>query len=133
MLPHEEIGHNEKLRGDRTNPEKNIWDPQLVAYSAWFNWKVMTSNDAQRTALVHFVLEAGSSVFHESVKNIKVLMDSTKHFATHNEADEGHYEMGIVAIKKLSDRELDQVREVMQEGWVMLNQICHRIGELALS
>ncbi len=127
----EEFGHDQHLAADRGDRLKAVWDPILESGSSWFAWKMMTLDDAAKTALVHLVLEGGSKVFHVRANPVMAKFDETKHFGVHDEADEGHFEMGMTALQGLSDKQYQYLETVVREGWDMLNLICARMATLA--
>ncbi len=62
----EEFGHDISLMKDRNNnPPK--WDPILESCSCWFSWKMFTLDNAEKTLLVHLVLEASAHLFSKKL------------------------------------------------------------------
>jgi len=128
----EEFQHNKRLAGDRGAELARLWDPVLEAGSAWFTWKMLTLDDAAKTALIHLVLEGGSKVFHTRAHPVMARFGETEHFGIHDEADEDHFTMGLKAVEGLTEHQYTHLQVVVTEGWDMLNLICARMADLAL-
>lgn len=128
----EEFQHNVHLAKDRGEDAAPLWDPVLEAGSSWFVWKMFALDDAERAALVHLVLEGGSTVFHARANKVMARYDETRHFGVHDEADQGHLEIGFKVLEGLPDAKYPELRNVVKEGWGMLNLICARMAELAV-
>ena len=127
----EEFGHNVNLEKSRKGELIPIWDPLLEATSTWFNSKMLNYSDAERTVLVHLVLEGASNVFHKVADPIMQSYKETDHFSVHNEEDPGHMEMGYKLLENLDENTYKQLYKVLKEGWDMFNLLSERMAELS--
>jgi len=128
----EEFGHNRDLARDRAATLEPVWDPTLEAASSWFTWKMFTLDEAAKTALVHLVLEGGSTAFHARAHRVMSEFQETSHFGVHDEADEGHFTMGLAALEDLTDAQYAYLTTVVREGWDMLTLACNCMARVAI-
>ncbi|MDF1758058.1 MAG: hypothetical protein P1U74_07145 [Legionellaceae bacterium] len=126
----EEFGHDISLLRDR-NQKAPFWDPILDACSCWFSWKMLTLDNAEKTLLVHLVLEASANIFFVKAHNIMVKYDETDYFKIHAEVDEHHSTMGLELLRDLREVDYQALAKVQSEGWDMLNAVCNRISEIS--
>ncbi|WP_437323271.1 cupin domain-containing protein [Sorangium sp. So ce381] len=126
-----EYGHDENLAASRHGKGAPVWDPLLEACSAWFASKMLSIDDAEKTVLVHLVLEGAATVFHRVAHPIMAKFNETDHFAVHDLADDGHLEMGLEVLKGLSPAAYARCLRIQKEGWDMLNALTARMAELA--
>jgi mannose-6-phosphate isomerase-like protein (cupin superfamily) len=126
----DELGHNQFLYELRNHQPIVLWDPILEAISSWFYQKMMTATDAEKTVLMHFVLEGSASIFHTQALK---LFPKAHHFEVHSDLDEDHFQLGVDAIKKATKVDISSLRQILRQGWAMLNALCTRIAELALA
>ncbi|MDX2164531.1 MAG: hypothetical protein SFW07_03835 [Gammaproteobacteria bacterium] len=125
----EEFFHNVSLMKDRKN-RPALWDPILEATSAWFAWKMFTLNNAEKTVLVHFVLESSGNLFFQKAYKIMRKYEKTNYFKIHSEADEEHEKMGEELLNNVSKENFPRLLKVLQQGWDVMNAACNRIAEL---
>ncbi len=129
----EEFGHNENLASDRGEGLLKVWDPILEATSSWFAWKMLTLDNAEKLVLVHLVLEAAATVFHIVAHPIMSKFRETDHFATHHDGDQIHETMGISLLTNLDPHSLTRLETVQKQGWDMMNTLCARMAEIAVT
>lgn len=125
----EEFGHNDILLAERNN-ESPTWDPILEATSAWFSWKMLSSNDDEKTVLMHLVLETSGNIFFHQANEILGNNDGKSYFALHSEIDNVHEKMGNKLLSECSDKDFVRLFDIQQKSWDMLNVTCKRIAEL---
>lgn len=125
----DELGHNQLLYKLRKHQPITLWDPILEATSAWFYQKMITASDAEKTLLMHFVLEGSASIFHTQA--LKQFPDSP-HFEVHSDLDEDHFQLGVDALKNAKQIDFSLLSQTLTHGWAMLNTLCARMAELSL-
>ncbi len=128
----EEFGHDISLMHDRKErPPK--WDPILDACSCWFSWKMFTLDSAEKTVLVHLVLEASAHLFFIEAHKVMAQYSETDYFKIHATVDENHENMGLDLLEGLRETDYQHLVEIQQQGWDVLNSVCSRIAELSIS
>jgi hypothetical protein len=127
----EEFGHDISLMNDRqNNPPK--WDPILESCSCWFAWKMFTLDNVEKTLLVHLVLEASAHLFFREAHRVMDAFGETDYFKIHSELDEHHETMGLELLEGLREVDYQHLLVIQQQGWDILNAVCHRISELTI-
>jgi len=124
----EEVGHNKNLLAARGNKPVQLWDPVLEGCAAWFYEQMVCASYAERTVLVHFVLEGSGDIFHNAAA--KVFSDSD-HFKHHSEVEEDHFEMGCQLLRESSPATLKALRQTLRRGWKMMTILCNRMAYIA--
>ena len=125
----EEYGHNVSLLQERNNrPPK--WDPILESGSAWFCWKMLTLDNAEKTLLIHFVLEASANIFFTAANVVMQRYKTTNYFNVHAENDERHEALGFELLEGLTPKIYQNLALVQQQGWEVLIMTCDRIAKL---
>lgn len=128
----EEFEHNVALMHDRNN-RPPIWDPVLDACSCWFAWKMFTLNNAEKTILVHLVLEASAHLFFIEAHKVMAKYAETDYFKIHAIADEHHEAMGLDLLEGLRESEYQSLLDTQKQGWGVLNSVCERMAEIVVS
>ncbi len=129
----QEFGHNTALAGGRgRGPAREAWDPILSACCEWFEMKMLTLDNPERTVLIHLVIEASADVFYASFDSLaRRAGEGARHFDLHaHGVDHGHVEMGIELLRDLPPGYLDRLCDIQSRGWDMLNTMFQRIAEL---
>lgn len=126
-----EYGHDVNLEESRGGALRPVWDPVLEACSAWFPAKMLQLDDAEKTVLVHLVLEGSATVFHKVAHPVMDAFNETEHFAVHNTEDGDHLAMGFDLLRDLDSATYERLARVQREGWDMLNALCARMATLA--
>lgn len=127
----EEFGHDISLMNDRQHsPPK--WDAILESCSCWFSWKMFTLDNAEKTLLVHLVLEASANLFFKEAHRVMEQFGETDYFKVHSEIDEHHETMGLDLLEGLREIDYQHLMVIQQQGWDVLNAVCHRIAELTI-
>ena len=125
----EEILHNIFLMADRNHKEP-IFDPILEGCSSWFAWKMLFTDNNGKTLLMHFILEASAHVFFTGAHQIMKEYKETDYFKLHSELDAHHEQMGYELLKDLRIAEYEELFNLQERGWKMLNTLCDRIVAL---
>jgi hypothetical protein len=120
-----ELGHNQLLAQSRRGRVSGEWDPVVAAVAAWFVDRMGAASTVERTVLAHLVLEGSGLVFHQAAHQA---FPDSGYFAQHSEADEEHLRMGYQALAQRADWTLDQVSEVLDQGWRMMTLLGDRIA-----
>lgn len=124
----EEAGHNKNLFVQRGSKPIDLWDPILEAAASWFYEKMHSASDAERTILVHFVLEGSGEIFHLEAGKVFPHMD---HFRLHGEVDDEHFAMGCRVLQETPGLDFEALRETLRQGWGMMEVLCNRMAYLA--
>lgn len=126
---HEEFEHNLSLMRDRKF-RPPVWDPILDATSSWFAWKMLTSDNVDKTVLIHLVLETSANVFFSAAHRVMQAYKETDYFHIHAEIDEEHEQMGTKLLMDLPPERYAHLMLVQQQGWDVLNAVCKQIAIL---
>jgi quercetin dioxygenase-like cupin family protein len=126
----EERGHNAQLATDRGGRADVPWDPLLEAMASWFAWKMVTLDAAEKTVLIHLVLEAAGATFHAFAQPIMARYGETEYFALHGVDDE-HEAMAREHLTGLAPENYRRLLRVHKEGWDVFNALCARMAALA--
>ncbi|WP_191488259.1 hypothetical protein [Pseudomonas sp. FEN] len=126
----EEFGHNFKLMKDRKY-RAPVWHPVLEATAAWFAWKMLTLDNAEKTVLIHLVLEASANIFFSAAHKVMCDYGETDYFEVHAQADAEHEQMGSELLARLCAEKYVSLMTIQQQGWDMLNAACDQIAYLS--
>jgi quercetin dioxygenase-like cupin family protein len=126
----EERGHNTQLAADRGGRSEVGWDPLLEGMASWFAWKMVALDSAEKTVLIHLVLEAAGATFHAFAQPIMAAYQETDYFSLHGVDDE-HEAMARQQLAGLAPETYRRLLRVQQEGWDMFNALCARMAALA--
>lgn len=127
----EEFGHNLQLIKSRKNYVA-VEDPIFEALASWFTMKMLTLSDAERTVLIHLVIESCATIFYEYLGPI--FLDNNKeeeHFNTHQELDPEHEQIGIDLLKKMNVTDSSLIT-IQKKGWAMIEALFTRLAENCL-
>ncbi|MCO4793538.1 MAG: cupin domain-containing protein [Bacteriovoracaceae bacterium] len=126
---HEELGHNDELRKERTHRSK-IWDPVLEASCAWFVNKNYLLDNSERIIMVQMVLEKCAHLFYSHFSETLLENKKSEHIETHKEADEGHDLMGVDLLKHEPKFKYQEFYKLQKESWSIMKLFIDRVGEL---
>jgi quercetin dioxygenase-like cupin family protein len=124
----EELGHNRLLARSRSGRESAEWDPVVASVAAWFAERMSVASSVERTVLAHLVLEGSGLVFHQAAGKS---FPGSAYFSEHSENDVEHLDMGYRALAGRTDWSVDQVFEILRQGWAMMTLLCDRIADRA--
>lgn len=126
----EEVGHHDILHSSRDGRPRGLQDATIDGAAAWFIEQMIFLSDAERTVIIHFVLEGSSLVFSNAFKDY---FEDSQYFSIHSVADEDHFQMGVDFLEKENDVNYEILHEVLDKAWAMITLLCDRMAELALS
>nr|WP_253307477.1 hypothetical protein [Rickettsia endosymbiont of Ceutorhynchus assimilis] len=126
----EEFGHNLQLLRSRKNYAA-VEDPVFEALASWFTMKMLTLSDAERTVLIHLVIESCATIFYEYLGPIFLDNKEEEHFNTHQELDPAHEQIGIDLLRKMNITDLSLIT-VQKKGWAMIEALFTRLAENCL-
>lgn len=126
----EELGHNDNLRKQRNSPHRPIWDPVFISSMEWFRQQMIEKDDLAKTLLMHIVLEGSGEIFHSQAAAV---FSNIPHFQEHGEDDGGHVSMGIELLNQATPKEVQELRELLAQGWNMITLLCNSIADIAES
>lgn len=125
----DEFGHNTLLARERGAAATEVDDPVLEATCEWFVTKMLSLDNAERTVLVHLVVEASAEIFYANVGPLT--KQARAHFGLHSgTVDHDHVELGLDVLRRAPVRDAAALFEVQRRGWAMLNSMFARIAEL---
>ena len=127
----EEVGHNVQLR--KSHSQASVWDAELDALSNWFPSKMLSSSDAEKLLIVHWVVERSANVFYKKMAGIFDPSTARGHFNLHLELDGGalsHADIGAELLECLSPKEYQRLAEVHDQAWIVLGQMFSRVATL---
>lgn len=124
----EEIDHDRIL----SVPENVVaYDDSLLdATLSWFSYQVILLDNADRTVLVHLVLETAGDAFLSAVHRAIGSHLKTEFFKKHTELDPHHAQLGLRLLHGCDERTLQRLVDTSHRGWAMLDNICDRIATI---
>jgi mannose-6-phosphate isomerase-like protein (cupin superfamily) len=129
----EELGHDvlHKERADGAQaPDARPTDSVLEAITNWFAYQMYVLDNAEKTAVIHLVIENASSVYHTRAMPVLSKYISQEYFDVHVEADDEHAAMGVELLRNESPQTYARLRQVVGEAWDMIGAMTDRLVEL---
>lgn len=126
----EEFDHNHILAEMRGNRSVQIWDPVLESAYAWFAERMAKASDVEATIIMHMVIEEAGDIFHKKAAEV---FPGSQHFTNHANHDQNHASMGLEVLKEHSRESVEQMIGVLNHAWAIMNLLCNRIAELAIT
>ena len=129
----EEIGHDvlHKERADGAHAEgPGMRDSIMEAVTNWFAYQMYVLDNAEKTAIIHLVIENASAVYHARAMPVLSKYISQEYFDVHVEADDVHAAMGIELLRQESPRTYARLQQVVGEAWDMIGAMTDRLVEL---
>jgi quercetin dioxygenase-like cupin family protein len=128
----DEMGHDlmHKDRADGSSTQTRARDPLMEAITSWFAYQMYVLDNAEKTAVIHLVIENASSAYHRSARPALAKYVNDAYFELHVEADDGHAAMGVEALRSESPRTYARLRTVIGEAWDMIGAMTDRVTEL---
>jgi quercetin dioxygenase-like cupin family protein len=129
----DEFGHDESLR-DRPGI-KPVWDPVVDAAGNWFMTKMLSTDEAEKTVLVHLVLESAASIFYARFADTAAkARGGIEHFDSHSsgQVDTEHIKIGVDALREVPLKDHGPLMEAQIRGWMMFTTLFDRLAELCL-
>jgi hypothetical protein len=125
----EEIGHDTLLSSGSTITEP-VYDPIFEAILGWFNYQMVALDNADRSALMHLVLEEAGDYFHTAAAAKMRPYTNSPYFEAHAELDAGHAAMGAELLQGESSTTYERLKLVTAQGWDMMDAIVERTRQL---
>jgi quercetin dioxygenase-like cupin family protein len=126
----EEFDHNHTLSEMRGSRPAEIWDPILESAYAWFVERMAKASDVEATIIMHMVIEEAGDIFHKIAVQV---YPSSEHFVNHAAHDQSHASMGVKLLENHSKEPIEHLILVLNQGWAIMNLLCNRMAELAIS
>jgi quercetin dioxygenase-like cupin family protein len=129
----EELGHDD-LHADRADqsgskqPEVN--DAILAAITSWFTYQMYIRDNADKTAIIHLVIENASNVYHRHAAPALAKYVNNRYFDVHIEGDDAHAALGAKLLANESPQTYARLREVIGEAWDMIGAMTDRLVEV---
>jgi hypothetical protein len=105
----------------------------MEATTNWFSYQMYLLDNAEKTALVHLVIETASAAYHKQAQPVlaKYVDDHFFGAIAHRELD--HAALGQDLLKNESPRTYARLRQVTGEAWDMIGAMTDRVVELTQS
>jgi quercetin dioxygenase-like cupin family protein len=129
----EELGHDlmHKERADSEPPiEASMRDPIMEAVTNWFAYQMYVLDNAEKTAIIHLVIENASAVYHARAMPVLSKYVNKEYFDVHVEADDEHAAMGVELLRHESPRVYARLQQIIGEAWDMVGAMTDRLVEL---
>ena len=129
----EEMGHDvlhkDRAEGDRSRvpPAR---DTIMEAITNWFTYQMYLLDNAEKTAIIHLVIENASSAYHRHAKPALARYVNNQYFDVHVNADEQHAAMGEALLQNESPRTYARLRRIIGEAWDMIGAMTDRVAEV---
>lgn len=130
---HDEMGHDvmHKDRADGGGVEpRRCRDAVLEAITDWFSHQMFVLDNAEKTAIIHLVIENASFVYHQKAMPVLGKYVNEHYFEVHVTADDGHAALGVELLQNESPRSYARIRRIIAEAWDMVDAMIDRVAEL---
>jgi hypothetical protein len=122
-----EIGHDALVRNNGSSVR--VQDTIFEAILGWFNYQMIVLDNAEKTALMHLVLETGGDCFHTvAARSLGPHVDSP-YFDIHAEADAAHARLGEDLLRDLGPPTYRRLATVVDQGWDMIDALIDRVRQ----
>jgi hypothetical protein len=128
----EEMGHDvlHRSRADGSGSAPKARDPQMEAITNWFAYQMYVLDNAEKTAIIHLVIEKASATYHRKARPALAKYLNDEYFELHVEADDGHAAMGAQLLRSESPRTYARLRKIIGEAWDMIGAMTDRVTEV---
>jgi mannose-6-phosphate isomerase-like protein (cupin superfamily) len=128
----EEMGHEvlHRARSDGSGEEARARDPLMEAITNWFAYQMYVLDNAEKTAVIHLVIERASAAYHRRARPALAKYVNDEYFEVHVDADDGHAAMGERLLEREDPRRYAGLRLVVGEAWDMIGAMTDRVTEL---
>lgn len=124
----EEFGHDELLNDE--SKSEPVQDALFEAIVCWFNYQMVVLDNAERTALMHLVLEtSGDHFWSFSLGRLGPYLPA-KFVKLHSELDAGHASIGAKLLGEESPASYERLAGVVSDGWSMMEAMVERTRQL---
>lgn len=128
----EEVGHD-KVHAERNESFNNAVvlteDPVIEAIANWFICQMFRSDNFEKAALIHLVIENGSDIYHKVARPVLNKTVNDHYFHLH-EADTEHAALAHNLLNNLSKAQYNALQKTVAKGWKMLAAMTNRVCEL---
>ncbi len=87
-------------------------------------------DDAEKTAIIHLVIESASEVYHKHAMPVLGKYVKNDYFELHVDNDADHAAMGIALLQDESEQTYLRLEEVVSQAWDMVEAMTDRVVEL---
>jgi hypothetical protein len=132
---HEELGHDvlHQDRADATETASGARDAIMEAITDWFAHQMYVLDDAEKTAIIHLVIENASAEYHRQAKPVLARYVNDEYFDVHVEGDADHAAMGMALLAAETPRTYARLERIVGEAWDMIGAMTDRVVELTRS
>ncbi|EKF9518579.1 cupin domain-containing protein [Vibrio cholerae] len=116
----EEIGHQKYLAN-----YTYTFDATFEGFCAWFERHISIVSDAEKTILMHMVLETAGDVFSSYMAGEKSQKETSlgDYIDLHSDLDEGHASMGSKQIEKFCSYDQERALQFNSDCWGVFNEM----------
>lgn len=107
-------------------------DARMEAFTAWFAYQMSILDDAEKAAVVHFVVEGGTRQILQRAAPVLEDYVGTEYFKGAARSDE-HIAVGMELLRKESPKAYTRLRQIVGEAWDMMGAMTDRVVEIARS
>lgn len=128
----EELGHEvmHRNRADGTGHDAKVRDPIMEAITNWFAYQMYVLDNAEKTAIIHLVIERASAAYHRRARPALAKYLNEEYFEVHVDADDGHAAMGENLLRQAAPRSYASLRRIIGEAWDMIGAMTDRVEQV---
>jgi quercetin dioxygenase-like cupin family protein len=105
-------------------------DAVMAAVTDWFTYQMHVLDNAEKTAIIHLVIENASSTYHRHAAPVLAKHTNAEYFAVHVEADAHHAALGEALLRDATPETCARLRDVVAEAWAMIGAMTDRLVEI---
>jgi mannose-6-phosphate isomerase-like protein (cupin superfamily) len=131
----EELGHDALHKERASGPPAGDApggrrDSVMEAVTNWFAYQMYVLDNAEKTAILHLVIENASAAYHKLAMPVLSKYVSNEYFEVHVENDGEHAAMGAALLRRESPKTYARLRQIVGEAWDMLEMMTDRVAEI---
>jgi mannose-6-phosphate isomerase-like protein (cupin superfamily) len=129
----EEMGHDvlhKDRQGSAPPSAQPARDSIMEAITNWFTYQMYVLDNAEKTAIIHLVIENASSAYHRHARPALAKYVNDQYFDVHVDADAEHAAMGEALLRNESPRTYARLRRIVGEAWDMIGAMTDRVAEI---
>jgi hypothetical protein len=126
----EEFGHDRLLA--ISVDVRPVKDSIFEALLAWFNYQMIVGDNAERSVLMHLVLEQAGDCFHTLAADGLGAHVESAYFDVHAEHDAAHARLADELLQGLGTKTYSRLATILDQGWDMMEAVVARTRQLVL-
>lgn len=112
---------------------ERLRDPVLEATTNWFSYQMYLLDNAEKTALVHLVIETANAAYQQHAEPVLAKYVSDQFFGTPPSTGFDPAALGQELLKNESARSYARLQQITGEAWDMIGAMTDRVVELTLA